>query len=404
MEDSYNAEQVRKLKLELIQSELMSSNTASTGAKTKSKSTIKSQNKAVKKNKENENKKINSNVKKSKSKNKEKTEKSTKTEKTENTENTLRTKKKSKSLKKPAEKKERKKKSKSNEVLDNDTDATSRKWDDSKNRQMLKGQFSPEEEKTITDALCEYVYANKLTKENLIDLITEKQVKGENSIWPKIAECLPNRSVQSIHNFCRRKFNPFNYKGGWSEEEIKNLIHLHSEHGTKWELIAKELGRTATNVKDKFKQIGGKNYKNRSKEFNLILCLKLLKYIQSWLNDDEEEKFFEILKYTYKFKSLPEENNAAYVINESENKMTIDKCLKESSSKIIIRNILKVIVDGDILEKIIELKKEISWNTISSKFGIYSAMDCKNNWDKILREFDLYERSQLRKDLKMIKQ
>jgi len=41
--------------------------------------------------------------------------------------------------------------------------------------------------------------------------------------WPKIAECLPNRTVQSCHNLCRRRFNPENYSGKWTSEE-ENLL------------------------------------------------------------------------------------------------------------------------------------------------------------------------------------
>jgi len=39
------------------------------------------------------------------------------------------------------------------------------------------------------------------------------------------------------------------------------------------------LERTSTNVKDKWKEIGGKNWELRKKEFDLISTLKMLKYI-----------------------------------------------------------------------------------------------------------------------------
>jgi hypothetical protein len=52
--------------------------------------------------------------------------------------------------------------------------------------------------------------------------------------WCKIAECLPFRSVQSCHNLCRRRFNPNNYQGKWSEEEEALLIELVQENGHQW--------------------------------------------------------------------------------------------------------------------------------------------------------------------------
>jgi hypothetical protein len=297
----------------------------------------------------------------------------------------------------------KKKKSTTSEEIDTETDITTRKWDDSKGRKLLKGNFSAEEEKKVMNAICEYAYNNDLDEDNLIKLITEKQIKSESSAWTKISECLTNRSVQSIHNFCHRKFNPYNYKGDWSDQEVENLINLHKELGPKWELIGKELERTATNVKDKFKQIGGKNFKNRVKEFNLLLCLKLLKYIQSFINDGENESPLEIFKYSYKFKNnLEDQHNSVYHI--AENKCLLDSAIKETPSRIIIRNILKLIVDSEALEKILDQKIEISWSSIAENFSVYSATDCKNNWDKILREFDLWEKGQLRKDLKMVKQ
>ncbi len=91
--------------------------------------------------------------------------------------------------------------------------------------------------------------------------------------WCKIAESLPNRSVQSCHNFCRRKFNPNNYNGKWSKEEEELLLDLVRETGHSWKDIAHALnaknageddlghcfGRTPENVKDKWKQLGGEN-------------------------------------------------------------------------------------------------------------------------------------------------
>ena len=39
-------------------------------------------------------------------------------------------------------------------------------------------------------------------------MCTDESSKEKRGAWCKIAESLPNRSVQSIHNFCKRRFNP----------------------------------------------------------------------------------------------------------------------------------------------------------------------------------------------------
>ena len=83
-----------------------------------------------------------------------------------------------------------------------------------------------------------------------------------NGAWPKIAESLQNRSVQSCHNLCRRKFNPSNYAGAWTKDEEEILQGLVRIHGRSWKIVALKMaesgarGRTAENVKDKFKQMG----------------------------------------------------------------------------------------------------------------------------------------------------
>lgn len=314
--------------------------------------------------------------------------------------------KKSKEKKVKVPKKQKLENPDTSEEIDSETDTTTRKWEDKKGKNFLRGPFTPEEEKKIINSFFEYVYENNIDENDILKLITEKQSKKQISIWPKIAECLPKRSVQSIHNYCHRKLNPNNYKGNWTAEEVENLLVLVKEHGPKWEIIGKELERTSTNVKDKYKQLGGRYHHSRSKEFNLILVLKLIKYVQEWLsNDDTEEANYEIFRHSYKFRNdLEEKHDVVFLLNESSQKFLIDSSCKESSSKVIIKNILKKLVDSDVLYDIVDKKVEISWSFVSEKMMIYSAIDCQNNWDKILREYGLEKRSKLKKDLRMIKE
>lgn len=89
---------------------------------------------------------------------------------------------------------------------------------------MKKGVFTQAEKDLVQKTLIAYAYEHNLSEEALLDLITEKQKKGESSAWTTISECLPERSVQSIHNLCHRLFDPNNYKGEWSSEEEQTLI------------------------------------------------------------------------------------------------------------------------------------------------------------------------------------
>lgn len=290
--------------------------------------------------------------------------------------------------------------SKRNDTLKNVPVPQSRKWiEKNKLTKSKTGRLCPDEEVAITEALCEYAFESGLTGEELLSLITDKQVKSDASIWPKVAECLPDRSVQSIHNFCHRKFHPFNFKGGWTESEIRKLLVLVKEYGKKWETIGKTLERTATNVKDKFKEIGGFNYQTIVKESNLGLRLKLLKAIDYFLDNPTH-----ILKFTYKFASaLDKDFGVLFKLDESANKFLIDSSLKEETSKVIIRNIFKMILDFDFITKVYESEIELPWSAIADRIKFYSAEDCRKEWYKFLKEFDIEERCGLKKDYKMIK-
>ena len=95
-------------------------------------------------------------------------------------------------------------------------------------------------------------------------------------------------------------------------------------YGNKWETIGKLLERTSTNVKDKFKHMGGKNYDKRDNEINLVRCLKLLKYIQDYLTTDDE--IITLFKYVYKFSSKVEKKEKQlYKIDEDKKKIKIEK-------------------------------------------------------------------------------
>ena len=279
-----------------------------------------------------------------------------------------------------------------------------RKWKENEKKQYKKGKLTPEEEKIIINSLCEYAFENNLSKNELLNLIIEKQNKN-NKIWPKIGECLPNRKIQSIHNFCHRKFNPYNYKGKWSLKDEKILLNLVKEYGKKWEKIGKELERTATNCKDKYKNLG-ENYHNEIiKEINLSLILKFLKQVENYINDDKSnEKEYPIFNYVYKFNDNVDNNyNVLFIFNEKKNKFLIDSSLKEEQSKIIIKNVLKRLINKETLFQIIKNNVEISWSIISSKILFFSVDDCRNEWNKLLKNFEILEIEENKRDYKLIK-
>ena len=289
---------------------------------------------------------------------------------------------------------------------------TKRKWvekNDStgEKKTYTKGKITEEEEKKIEKALCQYAYDKNFTNEQLLSLITEK-LKNDNKIWPVIAECLPNRSVQSIHNFCHRKYHPNNYKGVWTAQEEKDLLTLVKEHGKKWTLIAEKMERTPVNVKDKYKELGGENKNLITKDINLIKILKLLKAIRNYLVDDKDYNKYDFFRYIYKFSNNVDEkygNVFKLIKDENDNKKTkflIDSSLKEDTSNIIIKNTLKKIINLDKLSSIVEDKIEIAWSIISNKIEFYSVDTCRNVFRKVLNIFNIESISAKKKDLLLV--
>ena len=143
-----------------------------------------------------------------------------------------------------------------------------RKWDDFKDQDpssLKTGLFSQEEMVKLQNSIVDYSIENDLTEADLNELLSKSCGDKFKKAWVEIAQVLPDRKVQSCMAVCRRKFNPNNYKGKWSQEEEDYLIEFVESKGRHWEEIAKELGRTALNVRDKYKELGEGNHKHISR-------------------------------------------------------------------------------------------------------------------------------------------
>ena len=111
-----------------------------------------------------------------------------------------------------------------------------------------------------------------------------------------------------------------------------------------------------------------------------------------------------IFKHTYCFNSsLENECDLLFKYDEEKDKFIIDSSLKTERSKCIIRNIFKQLINFDGISEILEDKVEISWTVISNNLKFFSVDECRNEWNKIIREFNLDEMINKKRDYKMIK-
>ena len=283
-----------------------------------------------------------------------------------------------------------------------------RKWNENYHKptkiKYKTGKITLQEESVIVDALCSFALENEYSEEDIINLILTKQSKSSQKTWTKIAECLPERSVQSIHNFCHRKFHPYNYKGKWTVKEEKDLLSLVKEHGQKWELIAGKMERTAANCRDKYKEVknkfkGGNKENEEEGEFSVGKRLRLIKEINNTIQESKRK----ILKFNYKFKNDVEERHGDVFFLDKENGVFyIDKALKNYESKTVLKNILRKIINIDNLEKLSEEKAQISWTEIAEKLEFYGKDGCRNEYRKILNLLEINTLSSYKKNKKMI--
>jgi hypothetical protein len=116
-------------------------------------------------------------------------------------------------------------------------------------------------------------------------------VQDRTGFWCKIAECLPDRSVQSVQNVCKRKFNPMNYKGKWLKKDVQYLKDYIRIYGNEWVKIAHNLGRTPDNVKDKAKTLKLR-FIDSSKFWDIKTLIKLLKMMNEGIRFDLIEPCF----------------------------------------------------------------------------------------------------------------
>lgn len=121
-----------------------------------------------------------------------------------------------------------------------------RKWNDNKGNKsaFVQGKFKVVEIKRLMQALGSFAKENDLGAEKLLDMCSKPATELPQDLkagWCKVAESLPNRSVQSIHNFCKRRFNPENYSGKWTAQEVSVLHDLVNTMGNSWKTIARTL-------------------------------------------------------------------------------------------------------------------------------------------------------------------
>ncbi|KDE03483.1 hypothetical protein MVLG_06045 [Microbotryum lychnidis-dioicae p1A1 Lamole] len=128
------------------------------------------------------------------------------------------------------------------------------------------GRFTRTEEEQIRQAVETYRSAHGLTEAEMTIIITtprnKKQtdvnirelLEGHEEFWPEIAASVDRRSLVSIYNHVKRKYNPLARAGPWTEEQDVALRRAYQEHGSNWQQVGDEVGRAAFDCQDRYQK------------------------------------------------------------------------------------------------------------------------------------------------------
>ncbi|XWS37493.1 hypothetical protein CRYUN_Cryun19dG0047600 [Craigia yunnanensis] len=152
------------------------------------------------------------------------------------------------------------------------TSTSSRTWKGRKKSNVVKGQWTIEEDRL------------------LIQLVEQYGVRK----WSHIAQMLPGRIGKQCRERWHNHLRPDIKKDTWSEEEDKVLIQAHIEIGNKWAEIAKKLpGRTENSIKNHWNATKRRQFSKRKCRSKYPRGSILQEYIKSLNLESSSSKFRE---------------------------------------------------------------------------------------------------------------
>ncbi|KAE8390236.1 hypothetical protein BDV23DRAFT_155735 [Aspergillus alliaceus] len=138
-----------------------------------------------------------------------------------------------------------------------------------KRKREGKGQtgfFTPNEVQALEDFKIDFCNTNGLRadvfdamvqhseREKGVDFPCDSSITTKHEFWKTIYGILPNRERRSVYRFMRRHFQSSDVKPHhWTHEQDEELIRLVAQHGFKFALIAKEIGRNDDDVVQRWK-------------------------------------------------------------------------------------------------------------------------------------------------------
>ena len=117
-----------------------------------------------------------------------------------------------------------------------------------------KGKFSAIEAQQIKEAVENYARNNSMTVEQVRDeLIHSSERRKDQKFFSEMAAAVPLRPVIAVYHYIRRAFHPNQKMGDWTSEQDSALKDAVIRLGPKWEKVAPEVGRAASDCRDRYR-------------------------------------------------------------------------------------------------------------------------------------------------------
>ena len=256
-------------------------------------------------------------------------------------------------------------------------------------KSLKKGTISSEEASKINKVLCEYAFSNGLTSDELISKIITLNPKNinnlnKNSLWDFISKSIPDRSIKTIYNYILNNFS-----------NNHNNNNLHSNN------IINDYKKLSYNLELSEKDDSDTSSFSLENKLTLIREIKLIDNIQYFLDLKEKNKI-KLIKNKYEFVPNVSLDGEIFKIDESANKIKIDEIFKISKSHNYKNFFIRNIFDFAQIVNLIIKNIEINWEIIGKKMKV-NPNQCKNDWEKIKREYKVDQLCKIKQDIIMVK-
>lgn len=143
---------------------------------------------------------------------------------------------------------------------------------------LRHGRFSIEENKRLRKNVRDFLALTGVESATKLfhvrrfpdEMLRLVKLKKEHRFFAKIAEGIP-RSCYEVYVRGRKTFDGSNYKGRFTNDEVKSLVKFQTLHGNDWKTISELTGRSAFSLEKRFSQINKKLGPWSEKELQRLL-------------------------------------------------------------------------------------------------------------------------------------